>query len=81
MSLYDCRSQAERILTRLQAGPATSWDLGPALGVLRLSARVQELRAAGHRIEWTERWQGKQRIVTYRLLGQASLFAAEPRSF
>jgi hypothetical protein len=66
-------SQAQRILARLQQGPATSWELGPELGVLRLSARIMELRAQHHEITWAERYERGQRIVTYRLLGQAEL--------
>jgi hypothetical protein len=65
--------QCKRVLDRLERGPATSWELGPALGVLRLSARVMELRAAGHEISWTERRDKGRRIVTYKLLGQAKL--------
>jgi hypothetical protein len=67
--------QKERVLRRLEQGPATSWELGPELGVLRLSARIAELRAAGHQISWTERWDKGRRIVTYRLLGQAKLWS------
>lgn len=67
--------QCQRVLARLQRGPATSWELGPELGILRLSARVSELRAKGHRIEWTERWEKGKRIVTYRLVGQMRLIA------
>jgi hypothetical protein len=68
-------SQRQRVLRRLEMGPATSWQLGPELGVLRLSARVQELRQAGYEITWTERWEGRKRICTYRLLGQAKLWS------
>jgi hypothetical protein len=67
--------QCKRVLDRLERGPATSWELGPALGVLRLSARIQELRQAGHEITWTERWDKGRRIVTYRLVGQAKLWS------
>jgi hypothetical protein len=68
-------SQRNRVLRRLEMGPATSWQLGPELGILRLSARVQELRQAGHQISWTETWSKGRRIVTYRLLGQAKLWS------
>lgn len=67
------KSQADRVLARLERGPASSWELGPELGVLRLSARIMELRELGHQIEWTERWDKGRRIVTYRLVGQAKL--------
>ena len=67
-------SQCRRILDRLERGSATSWELGPSLGILRLSARVQELRAAGYEISWTEKWERGQRIVTYCLKGQREMF-------
>lgn len=68
------KSQADRVLARLERGPASSWELGPELGVLRLSARIMELRELGHRIEWTETWDKGRRIVTYTLKGQYEMF-------
>lgn len=64
--------QCMRILHRLQEGPATSWEL-QALGVCSHTSRISELRKQGCRIERLDRWQGRKRIVTYRLMGQAEL--------
>ncbi len=41
---------ATRLLERLQQGPATNIDLVPVCGI-RASARVHDLRQAGHDIE------------------------------
>jgi hypothetical protein len=54
---------AGRILGRLQAGPATNVDL--AAIALRYSARIFELRAAGHAITASPR--GEAGIVVYTL--------------
>ena len=42
-------TKASRILARLRQGPATSLQLS-TIGGLRYSARIHELRRAGHRI-------------------------------
>lgn len=43
-------SQKEMILRRLQRGPATNRALNEI--AFRYSARIEELRAEGHQIEW-----------------------------
>lgn len=44
-------SQKDRILARLQRGPATNRDLNQI--AFRYSARIAELRDEGHHITWT----------------------------
>ena len=66
-------NQCQRVLQRLQRGPATTWDIGPALGILCPTKRVSELRRDGHEILATERYEGKKRVVTYRLTVQPTL--------
>lgn len=46
----DSASQRSRILARLREGAATSIQLIQEENVLRPSARIAELRAAGHQI-------------------------------
>ena len=43
-------TQKERILRRLQHGPTTNRALNEI--AFRYSARIDELRAEGHQIEW-----------------------------
>ena len=44
-------SQRDRILARLQRGPATNAEFVD-MRILRYSARIHELRDAGHDIRW-----------------------------
>jgi hypothetical protein len=67
------KNQADRVLARLREGPATTWDIGPALGILCPTRRIFELRKT-HQITSTETWKGRTRIVTYRLAGQGKLW-------
>lgn len=64
-------NQCQRVLQRLQRGPATTFDL-IMLGICCPTKRISELRK-DHEILSTEKRQGKNRVVTYRLLGQAEL--------
>ena len=57
-------TQKERILARLQRGPATNRDLNAI--AFRYSARIAELRDEGHRITWTP-VKGKPGLTLYRL--------------
>lgn len=43
-------TQTERVLDRLQRGPLTQMEALTELGVMRLGARILELRALGHAI-------------------------------
>lgn len=70
-------SQADRILQRLKAGPATSWDL-QQLGICSHTSRISELRKLGYRIEATDTWRGRQRIVTYTLHSSSETVAPAP---
>ena len=56
---------ARAILARLQEGPATSMDLVKAGGGFRYSARLLELRQAGHNIEAISKGEG---VWEYRLI-------------
>ena len=60
-------SQNHTILSHLKRGPITPLQALEHYGCLRLAARIQNLRDAGHAIktEWVER-QGK-RFARYRL--------------
>jgi hypothetical protein len=68
----DRKSQAERILARLEQGPATTLEL-IQLGICCPTRRIFELRKANYEIEMTEQWRGKTRTCTYTLKGQMSL--------
>lgn len=57
-------SQKDRILARLQRGPATNRDLNDI--AFRYSARIAELRNEGHRIEWAA-VKGRPGLTVYRL--------------
>lgn len=46
-------SQNERVLARLKCGPLTALVAWRELHVLRLAARIHNLRAAGHDIRTT----------------------------
>lgn len=59
-------TQSQAVLNRLKQGPATSWQL-QQLGICCHTRRIFELRKIGHKIEATDTWQGRKRIVTYRL--------------
>lgn len=49
----------ERVLSRLQTGPATTWDLMQRdVGGSGFNQRIQELRLAGHRIVCEEHEDG-----------------------
>lgn len=65
--------QADRVLARLKQGPATTWDIGPALGILCPTRRIFELREAGFEIEMSEQRRAGKRVCTYTLKGQLSL--------
>lgn len=45
------KSQVDRVLERLRAAPLTQMEALTELGVMRLGARILELRDAGHKIE------------------------------
>lgn len=64
--MSDRITQQDKILARLAQGPATSWELGPELGILSLTRRIFELRKR-YQITSSEQWKGRTRIVTYRL--------------
>lgn len=71
-------TQTDRVLARLQKAPLTQLEALTELGVMRLGARVLELREAGHKIE-TEtvevatRVTGETaRVARYRLLDCAA---------
>ena len=57
-------TQKERILARLQRGPATNRDLNAI--AFRYSARIAELRDEGHNITWRG-VKGCPGITLYRL--------------
>jgi hypothetical protein len=57
-------TQKERILARLQRGPATNRDLNQI--AFRYSARIAELRDEGHSIVWSP-VKGRQGLTLYRL--------------
>ena len=57
-------TQKERILARLQRGPATNRDLNAI--AFRYSARIAELRDEGHNIAWRA-VKGCPGITLYRL--------------
>lgn len=61
------QTQQDKILARLRRGPATSWQLGPELGILSLTRRIYELRKR-YEITSSEQWEGRKRIVTYQLV-------------
>ena len=44
-------SQTDRVLERLRKAPLTQLEALTELGVMRLGARILELREAGHKIE------------------------------
>lgn len=44
-------TQTDRVLARLRAAPLTQMEALTELGVMRLGARILELRDAGHKIE------------------------------
>lgn len=58
-------TQCDRILARLQRGPATNRDLNEI--AFRYSARIAELRDRGHVIEW-EPVKGHPGLTRYRLV-------------
>lgn len=60
-------NQCQRVLQRLQRGPATTFDL-IMLGICCPTKRISELRK-DYEILSTEKRQGKKRVVTYRLGG------------
>ena len=57
-------TQKERILARLQRGPATNRDLNDI--AFRYSARIAELRNEGHNITWRA-VKGCPGLTLYRL--------------
>lgn len=59
-------TQRDRILARLQRGPATNSDF-IAMGIYRYGARLLELRDAGHRIE-CRAVKGKPGLNRYELV-------------
>ena len=59
-------TQCERVLARLQRGPATNADFAN-MRILRYSARIHELRDAGHDIRWTA-VKGKPGLTRYELV-------------
>lgn len=67
------QSQTDRVLERLKKGPLTQLEALTELGVMRLGARVLELRDAGHPIitetvEVATRIAGETaRVARYRL--------------
>ena len=58
-------TQKDRILARLKEGPARNHDLNEI--AFRYSARIAELRAEGHRIEW-KAVKGKPSLTIYYLV-------------
>ncbi len=68
-------NQCQRVLERLERGPATTADLVMGLRIMCITKRISELRKEGHRIVTSERWADGTRIVTYTLLGQMRLIA------
>jgi len=65
--------QTQRVLQRLQQGPLTQSEAFRELGVGRLSARILELRQAGHQIESKTKsvrnsYGGISRIAEYQLI-------------
>ena len=68
--------QCDRLLERLQRGPVTNVEAMVELRILNLTARVSELRQAGHNVQAT---RGKGGVWTYALLrpvptGQLAMF-------
>ena len=57
-------TQRDRILARLRRGPATNAELNDIC--FRYSARIYELRAAGHDIRWAP-VKGKPGLTRYQL--------------
>ena len=61
-------SQADAILAHLKAGHSlTPLDALDRFGCFRLAARIDELRAAGYRIDIEMRSAGGKRYGVYRL--------------
>lgn len=63
-------TQTERLLARLRRGPVTPLDAMIELGIMRLAARIADLKAAGHEIrtetvEVATRLGGTARVAQY----------------
>ena len=60
-------SQCEQILAALKRGPLTPIEALSAYGVMRLAARVAELRERGHAISTEKLKAGGKQYARYRL--------------
>lgn len=69
------QSQTQWVLQRLKLGPLTPKEAQEGCGSMRLAARIQDLRDAGHKIETTicNLPKGKK-FAIYKLLIQKELF-------
>ena len=70
------KSQNARILAHMKVAPITPLEALKYAGTLRLSARIYELRDAGHRIESeivaVQNSRGeRKRVARYRLIREA----------
>jgi hypothetical protein len=67
------KTQNARVLNHLQAGlPLSQFEAIRDLGILRLSARIWDLKCEGHKIESKSvsvrnRWDEKCRVTAYSL--------------
>ncbi len=69
--------QNERVLKRLKRGPLTQVQALDELGVMRLGARVHDLRRQGHKIKTetvvvTNRFDERCKVAKYRLERKAA---------
>jgi hypothetical protein len=60
-------SQTDQILAALKRGPLTPIEALSAYGVMRLAARVAELRERGHTITTEKMHAGRKHYARYRL--------------
>jgi hypothetical protein len=63
-------TQNETILTALKKGPITPVEAMAAFGIMRLAARVAELRESGHTINTETVHAGGKHYARYRLVAR-----------
>lgn len=61
-------SQNDQILAALKRGPITPMEAQAAYGVMRLAARIADLRESGHTIVTEAMQAGRKRYARYRLI-------------
>lgn len=63
-------TQNETILAALKKGPITPFEAMAAYGIMRLAARVAELREGGHTINTETVHAGNKHYARYRLVAR-----------